>query len=652
MSKYLFILAILASVPAQADELDKYFTMSLQELMQVNITGSTRTVQSHVRVPSSVTTFTQEQVNRLGVDTLEQLQNYVPGFQSTRTADNVLFNATTTRGFSRGVLVLLDGQRLSSEFNTGIDVTTAHIPLEHIKRVEFVRGPGSSIYGANAFSAVINLISVDDVNKATLRAGEINKKATIQITSNESEFKYSGFLKGVDDKGETYTDPFNTLPNNTTETSDPFETVDLYLQAHYKDFSIYLSHTHHELEDYYSLNRLSNDNWRETDHSYLRLTYDFSSSENYHSQIAVSYLQSRDNLFGEVSPVTPPFTIDPLFAEGDIEEQTTAFEWFNTYNFDNDHSLQFGLEYRDADIKTATISYNYDIINFSSPFYNPDYYTFPLADESARQTYGIYTQYQGQIIDNLFLTLGIRYDEYSDVGSSSNPRTGLVYEFSDNTSVKFLYSTAFRAPSRNELDLQNNGILVGNPNLEPETIETFEAVLIKQFSNQTIQFSLFRNNIEDIIVSSSQPDGSIIRDNKDDARYEGIETEYNALFFKNLQTKFSYTNIFTSPDVSFRSSKQLASIILNHNRRLFNLNFDSYYHSEVENDFSGTRVKLSSYVVSNIKLSYSLQKNMKFYLQVKNLFDKEYFSPSGGSSFTVNVPNHGREGYLGIEYEF
>jgi outer membrane receptor protein involved in Fe transport len=91
-----------------------------------------------------------------------------------------------------------------------------------------------------------------------------------------------------------------------------------------------------------------------------------------------------------------------------------------------------------------------------------------------REVTGVFAQYDGRISDKLLLTTGVRYDRYSDFGSTVNPRLGLVYKANESNTLKFSYGQAFRAPSVAETRLANNSMLAGNLDLQPEKIKTYE----------------------------------------------------------------------------------------------------------------------------------------------------------------------------------
>ena len=135
----------------------------------------------------------------------------------------------------------------------------------------------------------------------------------------------------------------------------------------------------------------------------------------------------------------------------------------------------------------------------------------------------VYVQDEWSIAPDWQLTAGLRHDQYSDFGGTTNPRLALVWDTSLDFTTKFLFGRAFRAPSFSELYSVNNPVLRGNPDLKPEVITTFETVFTWQARADTQwQLSLFKYDMKDIIRSTGLP---AIRANSGRQSGEGFELE-------------------------------------------------------------------------------------------------------------------------------
>ncbi len=634
-----------------ANELETYFNMSIEELLQVEVTGSTRTEQTQLDVPASVTVFTEKEISNLGVTRLAELSNYVPGFQSRRNGDASTNNSFTVRGHtsSRTVLILLDGHRINSEYLGGTNSFFSIIPLDNIKRVEFIRGAGSAVYGSNAVTGVINLISNKDKKFFSVRSSEDAHQASAQLSLNEEDFSFSAFVKGVNDNGQKYTDVTDTLNNGKTETSDPYESLDIQIRAAYKEFSLTFLHHERELDDFYLVRGLSYDEGRESEYNNLRLNYEALVTQNYKTSFSIAYLEAEDKLYGEVSPILVP---DALRAKVDITEKTPGLEWFNEYTLNSKHNFVFGAEYRHPTVE-GTIQYNYGIIPIivGAPLsgypYNPNYFTYPLIDEVSRDVYGLYGQYQGEVLKDTLLTLGLRYDEYSDFGSSVNPRLALVYKALEHTSFKLIYSEAYRAPSMNELYSANNTLVRGNSDLQAETVKSYEVIIVQQYENHAFNISYYENHMSDIIVFDN-----VTYANSGSAVYKGVDFEYIGEPLDNLTLRATYSYLFEKPDTAYKSSEQISSAILNYRYSQFNMSLSAYFHDRVQRSVTGEGGEIPSYFLVNTKISYPVLKNTSLYFQMNNIFDKEYDTPATGGLVSLEVPNRGRESFLGLDISF
>ena len=217
-----------------------YLELSLEELLSVKVTGASLRAQEVRQIPASVNTFTAKSIKMLGVHTLHELVRFVPGFQVYRADDSVNFNIVT-RGktvgnSSREILLLIDGVRVDNWFDGG-SAALGRIPLYNVERVEFIRGPVSQVYGANAFLGVINIVTQNDKKGATVAAGNLHARQfsasynhALLDSVGEKTLQQVFSLDYYSDEGEDYsvTDPFDM--DGQVDITDSVET----LYANYK----------------------------------------------------------------------------------------------------------------------------------------------------------------------------------------------------------------------------------------------------------------------------------------------------------------------------------------------------------------------------------------------------------------------------------
>ncbi|HYL73626.1 MAG TPA: TonB-dependent receptor plug domain-containing protein, partial [Bryobacteraceae bacterium] len=152
---------------------------SLEQLMNVQVTSVSKKEQKLARTAAAVFVISQEDIRRSGAINIPDLLRMVPGVQVARIDANAW--AISIRGFntrySNKVLVLIDGRSVYSPSFSGVFWEQQGLPLEDIERIEVIRGPGATVWGANAVNGVINIISksAKTTHGGLLTAGTGNK---------------------------------------------------------------------------------------------------------------------------------------------------------------------------------------------------------------------------------------------------------------------------------------------------------------------------------------------------------------------------------------------------------------------------------------------------------------------------------------------
>src|SRR5580698_10637580 len=134
---------------------------SLEELANIQVTSVSQKEQALSKAGAAVFVITQEDIRRSGMMNIPDLLRMVPGVDVARLDSNAW--AISIRGFndrySNKVLVLIDGRSVYSEVFSGVFWDQQNVPLEDIDRIEVIRGPGGTVWGANAVNGVINIIT-------------------------------------------------------------------------------------------------------------------------------------------------------------------------------------------------------------------------------------------------------------------------------------------------------------------------------------------------------------------------------------------------------------------------------------------------------------------------------------------------------------
>jgi iron complex outermembrane receptor protein len=156
------LLLLAAAAPARAEAPD-LLSLSLEELMRVEVTSVAKAPQRVDHAPAAVHVITREDIRRSGARTVAELLRQVPGMHVARL-DGTTW-AISTRGFTHRfagkLLVLVDGRSVYSTLYSGVDWSRQDLVLADIERIEVIRGPGGALWGSNAVNGVVNIITRD-----------------------------------------------------------------------------------------------------------------------------------------------------------------------------------------------------------------------------------------------------------------------------------------------------------------------------------------------------------------------------------------------------------------------------------------------------------------------------------------------------------
>lgn len=624
----LFLTSSISWAVSDADP-DNLFSLSLQELMELPITSPTLTGKTLLSVPASVTVFTRDQIQNMGADYLYELINFVPGFQAFRQGADGMQYFHSARGHrtsvkSREVLILVDGVRLIRESDNGIAVPM--LSLYNVAKVEFIRGPGSAIYGSNAFLGVINIETVRGESSAQLAGGNGRGQLNAVYSFSESDLELNLALNLFDEQGQTYgLENINTAPPQRETGKDPRTGSDVQFTASKGQYRLKGMVSRQEAEDFYIVERASSDyNHSYHDNAYIQLGRDVEWSSQLQSFFEFGYAENAFKLNTEIAGLGVTRT--------NQKETNLQFIARNQWQYASENSLEFGLEVRDSDMSSVYSTQNLGDLEF-----------YPDAE---RFITGLYVQNQRYYDGGVQIVIGGRFDDYDDVGSSFSPRISMVYPFTEKQTLKVLYGEAFRAPAANELYLV--GVtLVGNPDLKPETIKTSELIWIGHWGNHTLTVNGHYNVIENAIYSTT----TFLNQTEDEAFY-GMEMDYVFQLSSQWLFQVNGSAMRNLPATDFREADRLASFVINYHSGAWNINFNANYAGSREFFVGSDSVELGDYWLLNTKWNYRLNNQTNLFINGRNILDKDYYTPARLTLHTEPMPNRGRELMLGIEMGF
>jgi iron complex outermembrane receptor protein len=271
-----------------------------------------------------------------------------------------------------------------------------------------------------------------------------------------------------------------------------------------------------------------------------------------------------------------------------------------------------------------------------------------------------FVQDEWAIAKDWTLTTGVRYDHYSDFGSTMNPRLALVWDVAYNFSIKALHGRAFRAPAFAEQYNINNPVALGNPNLRPETITTNELAFAWQpLPSVQTNLTLFKYQMKDMIrfMSSSDPSAGATAQNVGQQKGHGYELEARWNMTRNLRLS-GHISTQISTDEATGESAGLAP-----GRRVFgraDWRFAPFwqfgtavnYVADREREPGDSRPKIKDYTTVDMTLRREkFAGNWEIRATVSNLFNRDAREPSlAPGNIPFDLPLPGRAFYIQVEH--
>ena len=665
-----------------------FFDLSLEELLAITVDVSTGTKRSVKHSPASITLYTREEIQRMGVTNLDQLLNYVPGFHVSRTDNEGLASSPSIRGrrsnsVGREVLVLMDGARLNDPVTGGVFSQDKYITLENIKQVEIIRGPGSALYGANAFSAVINLITDHQTSMAQVRAGSLNaREGSVQWSEEFKSFEFSLFAREYEDDGHSYP-AFYNFQGQFEPTQDPFHQSDIYLQGHFKGFSAYYREAKRTERDFINSGAQAITHQRnKTENQLMRVTYEHQWSDIrafVHAEHSESDFDNTLGLFPE-DPI-PSQTGSPLYwSDGStdlmiggnvrtVEHDRVGMDLH--WQVHSDHLLSMGVSWmkEENSLNPFQSNVNVDVLaatgqlipTTGTPFLNRGFYIsgvrFDLLEPGDRISKGAYLQDEWQVTDSLGITLGVRHDNYDDFGSHNSYRGGVVYSVQHHT-FKLLYGEAFRAPSFLETGAGIASGGISNPDLTPEEVSTYEVSwnYHRDYLQSTLTF--FHNHydalVEQVLVSDVVPGFTAFQpQNTGEEDVNGVEVEVDASLTERFFVRTGYAHIFNTVEAE-PVAENTAFIIANYHLHPMNYNLSGYYHDEVlsRSTVAEGDLYLDDYWIFNASLQAEVTEHLLLQMDIYNLTDENFKTWSPQEGLEQGLPSRGRTALVGLTIEW
>ncbi|MCI5164714.1 MAG: TonB-dependent receptor [Candidatus Electrothrix sp. GM3_4] len=518
----------------------------------LSATGSLKPV--HL-APSVASVITAENIEKLGATTLDEVLETVPGLHVTPSYIK-LESIYSIRGIHTSLnpqaLVLMNGLPFTTPYN-GTRPSGFRLPVSMISRIEVIRGPGSAIYGADAFAGTINIITKDrfgvDGTHAGLRLASFDG---VDVWAQHGE-QYKGwdiaigmeYWRGGSDDGRVIDADLQTKLDKTFGTDASLAPGTLHTDFENYNLFAHFSRNHWTvhlwgwfLNDYEggtgSAGALGSETRVNTDLISGDIAWhDDKLADNLDLTMQLTYLYCKDDVLYQGLPpgstvaigsdgnlfTTPTAGIvtftDGIFGEPILIDQQLTFDVITKYKGWRQHILRIATGGKVQDENTeeyknfgpgvlddGALSASTDGTLVGPTTNAEDIF---MSDQNRTILYAS-LQDEWSFTKNWELTAGIRYDHYSDFGATINPRIALVWETRYDLTSKLMYGHAFRPPAFSESYITNNPIFFGNLDLKPETIDTYELAFdYRPIRSLKTVVSFFTYNIDGLIDYVADP---------------------------------------------------------------------------------------------------------------------------------------------------
>jgi iron complex outermembrane receptor protein len=655
------------------EEVKSYFESEYQEedyfrtdRLLLTATGSLKPVYL---APSVATVITAEDIENMGAATLDEAIETVPGLHVYPNGTDLMEPNWSIRGIQSGlnpqVLLLLNGIPVTQTIN-GIRPYGLQMPVSMISRIEVLRGPGSAVYGADAFAGIINVITKDgqevDGTEGGVRYGSFaTSDVWLQHGGNYNDWD---MVLGLDwqktdgdDDRIVDQDGFATDPGPPPLVPGPPSLAPGPLDTQHESLDIFfgLRKDHWTFHAYSTLleagmghggaQLLSENSEIETNMIQGDITYDH---ENIVPDVDLilkgytfyydtnNYFDFYPSTYAGAYPDQYPYNLTNFhnwIGNPGTIEWNNGLEAVVIYKGFTDHRLRLaaGIDNKDDDTYQKK-NFGAGIADPGGPLVDISDTVYAYCQDQNRTIWHVSAQDEWRLARRWELTAGVRYDHYSDFGGTINPRTALVWEARPDLTAKLLYGRAFRAPSFGEQHFKNNPLTIGNPDIEPETINTYELAFDYQpTSRLRAMVNLFYYDAEGLI--EYEPITYMAQNYKDQEGH-GLELEavWQATDTFTLKGNIAYQHsedkdtgeiVPEAPELQFYANAHWAFL------PDWFLNAQYFWIGNRTREDIDPRPDIDDYSLVNLTLRRkNIFKNWDVAVLVRNLFDENVREPS------------------------
>ncbi len=652
---------------ASAEELQSF------EMDEFVVTAA-RTETRLVDTPANISVVGAEKIEERKYQDMGEVLKDVDGVMVLDTGLGTKEKVIKLNGDDR-VLILVDGRRVGTDMGSNAagrgSVDMNQLPdTSMIERVEVLKGAGGALYGSEAVGGVINIITkkADMTNgKVSLGFGSFGAedkkimysakqgKTGVTVSASQYEqdyYKYRDHKTDTTKRWEGPTD-FENKKFSLNLTQELTDTTNLSVGFDYSKYEG-MSPTLPWFPNYDDIDYGIYKQDKETQNIYAK--YDWVINGNDQGYVQIYHNELEYNNISTVNYVVDWSDDDapnrnPSQSFGSMKEKVNGIDIQQVFTTSDTNKLVVGASWRESDV-VAKGDNTYD--------------------EGIDNT-AIFVSDTWEFAPTWTLNAGVRYDDHSHAGDDTTMSAGLNKKIDDDSHIYFNWSEVFRAPTTDDLFYQglmagSTELFKGNPNLKPETGETWTLGYATRFNDRTdFGINYFESNLEDAIWWDTSGVTNTVW-NIDRQKKRGMEislshelndnVSVNASYtYLRVEDKDAYANGFKrdrnySPNtyrlgVNYKDGKWDSNVWLRYTNGC-DMGNAWYFMSSLPQ----VRYLDNSYITVDMAVTYKASDDFSIYAKAYNLFNEAYTDYVGAVDGSYNSPAQSRRFIIGAEYKF
>ena len=609
------------------------------EMEKLVVTG-TRSKRLHSDTPIATEVINRKDIDNSGTRNIAELLSQRAGVSlQTSVEGGSVLNILGMD--SRYILILLDGQPITGRFNNRVSLD--QILTDHVKQVEIVKGPNSSLYGSDAMGGVINIITDNNFNSQKINV-------TTRYSNTENNIRNVGLKNGSNNYSINAIQPLNDIIIDLIINVDEIQNDKSVLEIEtdkVRKTSIG-GNIDWNLNDSHKINFNSNA-YDQLDRGSTRLMD--TSTDIKRKNFSISH-EGKNQKGWDLHQTITSSNYSRNYVQkrpsGNIEKNDLTTENYNEYEI---------LLNKDSGSNELNVGFEIYRANYSS-----DRISSGKQEITNKSLFG---QYDFFLLKQLNIICGIRFDDYVEYENVLSPRIGLMYAFRDNWKVRTSWGKGFRAPSFMEryIDwnhIQFNYVVLGNPDLKPERSNgiTLGLDYLGSSKNQ-LSVMFYHTQFENLIQDYAIRPGLLSYQNINEATFEGLELQHMLQISERWETKWGF-NWLNNRD---GDNKMIPNTIpfsisnsWNYNNSNYGINtsFNSkwvapYKPQEFDPEkgvYAFANKKIEGYAIINWRTTVQINKSLILSFGINNLADytNKDFGPFVGRSAYLEFSNKIKRG--------